>query len=1711
MAFDNGPFGDQTGGDTGTAGTANTQNQSESTLLGRGQGNGAGLTEEITLGSGLTMTGTVLSAASGLGNTSLGIANRTTTTLDVTSDTGADATVPAATTSLAGLLTGADKTKLDAITGTNTGNQTAATVPFTPAGNIAATDVQAALQELDTEKASTTYADAKVADAINDGTTTVAPSQNAVFDALATKQPLDTLLTQLAALDTTGKFGWVFGVDNADAATLILPQNLYQVVVKSGATYTTVADAVDAGFTNILIGGNVTETRDVLLVSSIQLAQSPGTTWNLGDYVVRWVGNNINFDGSLLGTVSWAATTTKKLFTTQLYTFTADITNGSAVLTNVSINTSQLRVGQNVASANIPSNSTIVSIDSPTQITISANALATETATCSQSSDNNVCRFLAPLQLDLQSVTANNCKIASGFNSFTTNTCFMFLPNQSGIGFDTGTALIHNAFGPVAFVSLLGSNPDSCWTSVGDADSLLFIGLFSTTTQVVNTTGSVKKIIFLDLFTPGTTFKAGVGKFLGEFSSYSGTSALDLTITANNARVTNIQSPTGTLDVNSRTDVTISHSRVNSVVNAPASTRYIDVKTSTDTNSVIRNVDVYAPGFTAPTDALTPTVLAGTETLTAVEEAADSRPIIWTAADQTARLALSSARAGDVAVQKNTTPYSLYQLNALPASTSGNWSQIGSTATSGGASIFDATVGPSGADYTTVRAAVVAGKRKILLLGSTTETADISVNSPLFIQQGSETAQINLDDFRFIISASNTDIVLQGLGDPAINQMLYWAPTAAKDMFVTSGSPSLVSFSLKGVGIDATGTSATGCRLFNPTQMGALCDDLFYLLPDVASHKIQIANTGHVLRKIRFVGSGTNCGTALHASASGIISDVEILGDFSTSANIIDSTNTLIDLLQINTSGAINVSLNGSVTNVATGFIGLIGKNNTVGVKDTQFQKISVSGQSDVVADAVNDTLTLAAGSGISITTNASTDTITITSTGIGSAYATVQEDGTSLTQRGTLNFGTGIVASDDSGNNRTNVNLSTVSIANGGTGQTTSTAAFGALSPLGTLGDLLTHNGTNNVVLPVGTNGQTLKASAGAVVWGTLGITGGGTNATSQPTSGGATYYDGTKITTAASNAFVNYDGSGHTGIGGAVNTSYALTVTGDTLHNGATLVVGQGDGGTPVAATIRGPAAVGSSVAGANLTIDASNGTGAGGSGDIIIRTAGAVNNPPTILNSATSISTNTNNYTFNYTVPATGTNRAVLINITYSFNVAQASSVTFGGVSATLLATLPNSSANRNEVWYVLAPTSGVNSVNVNMGANFVVMNVTCVTVSNINQSTPFGTVVTTTGFGAAPALTPASAVGDTVFDSVTITNTTGTPGAGQTQQYSTANGTYTQQFSYKTATSPTTSVSWTIGSSQNYSYYAFAAKAVPATGSNPLTERLRVKSTGTVDFASNPTIANANAFDALAPTTTRGDIITRGASGNQRLALGTNGQVLTSNGTDVVWGSAASGGYSTIQNGGTGLTQRSTLNVVTSTGLTAADDSGNSRTQLSIGTVPIANGGTGQTAQTAAFDALSPLTTAGDIIYRNSTNNVRLPIASAGTMLISNGSAPTWGSQTSQTFQFEGGIYSYRPYYLSTLNTYTFALTDRNWKIYANGSGAQTYTIPTNASVAFALGTEIELIRYSSQTLAIACASGVILNGTNATINVQTQFQGVLLTKIGTDTWHAVGNF
>lgn len=60
----------------------------------------------------------------GAGMTNLAVANRTATTLDITSSTGTAATVPQASITEAGLLIATDKVKLNNTSGTNTGDQT---------------------------------------------------------------------------------------------------------------------------------------------------------------------------------------------------------------------------------------------------------------------------------------------------------------------------------------------------------------------------------------------------------------------------------------------------------------------------------------------------------------------------------------------------------------------------------------------------------------------------------------------------------------------------------------------------------------------------------------------------------------------------------------------------------------------------------------------------------------------------------------------------------------------------------------------------------------------------------------------------------------------------------------------------------------------------------------------------------------------------------------------------------------------------------------------------------------------------------------------------------------------------------------------------------------------------------------------------------------------------------------------------------------------------------------------------------------------------------------------------------------------------------------------------------------------------------------------------------------------------------------------------
>jgi hypothetical protein len=84
-------------------------------------------------------------------------------------------------------------------------------------------------------------------------------------------------------------------------------------------------------------------------------------------------------------------------------------------------------------------------------------------------------------------------------------------------------------------------------------------------------------------------------------------------------------------------------------------------------------------------------------------------------------------------------------------------------------------------------------------------------------------------------------------------------------------------------------------------------------------------------------------------------------------------------------------------------------------------------------------------------------------------------------------------------------------------------------------------------------------------------------------------------------------------------------------------------------------------------------------------------------------------------------------------------------------------------------------------------------------------------------------------------------------------------------------------------------------------------------------------------------------------------------------------------------------------ISTTGLdvTGALSVGTAAVYKSGGTdVAVADGGTGQSTATAGFNALSPTTTRGDLITRDASNNVRLAIGAADTVLKTNGTDPSW---------------------------------------------------------------------------------------------------------------------
>jgi hypothetical protein len=99
---------------------------------------------------------------------------------------------------------------------------------------------------------------------------------------------------------------------------------------------------------------------------------------------------------------------------------------------------------------------------------------------------------------------------------------------------------------------------------------------------------------------------------------------------------------------------------------------------------------------------------------------------------------------------------------------------------------------------------------------------------------------------------------------------------------------------------------------------------------------------------------------------------------------------------------------------------------------------------------------------------------------------------------------------------------------------------------------------------------------------------------------------------------------------------------------------------------------------------------------------------------------------------------------------------------------------------------------------------------------------------------------------------------------------------------------------------------------------------------------------------------------------------------------------------------------------------------------------------------------------------------------------------------------------------TGTTYTFVLADADNKLVtASNASAQTYSIPTNATTAFPVGTQINLIQIGAGQVTVSATTPgtttvVSTGATSASPKCRAQYSAITLVKRDTDSWYAIGD-
>ena len=181
--------------------------------------------------------------------------------------------------------------------------------------------------------------------------------------------------------------------------------------------------------------------------------------------------------------------------------------------------------------------------------------------------------------------------------------------------------------------------------------------------------------------------------------------------------------------------------------------------------------------------------------------------------------------------------------------------------------------------------------------------------------------------------------------------------------------------------------------------------------------------------------------------------------------------------------------------------------------------------------------------------------------------------------------------------------------------------------------------------------------------------------------------------------------------------------------------------------------------------------------------------------------------------------------------------------------------------------------------------------------------------------------------------------------------------------------------------------------------------------------------------------------------------------------------------------------------------------------------LSGGGTSGTV-TLDVDTTVVATTSNTITMTNKT--LTSPTITTPTMTLATTSSTTSGrisfDATADKIYVGDGSVSWE-FASSTLITnaqtasYTLVLADKDKLVEVSNASANTVTIPTNASVAYPTGTQINILQTGAGQTTISGTSGVTVNSTGATTaspKLRAQWSSATVIKRGENSWVVIGD-